>query len=171
MEVYLPWNNDPTKHICLRRRGFKSSLAHHWSEFFLEIRHQFHTSILLSNWILTNQQTSIWNLGSYAYFEYTSCYFKVVTLFMRNLFRVGLPYLLLIRRVGIIFLFVHWKQLMRFVVILIYFMIVWILLGRHCWDPFITWSTRTIITFPQFLVLYTVCILYISMCVQRRITL
>jgi hypothetical protein len=28
--------------------------------------------------ILTNQQKSIWNLGSVAYFEYTSCYFKVV---------------------------------------------------------------------------------------------
>jgi hypothetical protein len=28
---------------------------------------------------------------------YTSCYFKVVTLFVRNLFRVRLPYLLLIR--------------------------------------------------------------------------
>jgi hypothetical protein len=96
MEVRLPWNNDPTKHICPRRRGFKSSLAHHWSENFLEIRHHFHTSILLSNWILTNQQTSILNLGSDAYFEYTSCYFKVVTLFTRNLFRVRLPYLLLI---------------------------------------------------------------------------
>jgi hypothetical protein len=65
--------------------------------FFLENRHQFHTSILLSNWILTNQQTSIWNLGSDAYLEYTSCYFKVVTLFISNLFRVRLPYLLLIR--------------------------------------------------------------------------
>jgi hypothetical protein len=40
---------------------------------------------------------SIWNLGSDA-FEYTSCYFKVVTLFVRNLFRVRLPYLLLIRK-------------------------------------------------------------------------
>jgi hypothetical protein len=29
------------------------------------------------NWIKTNQQKSIWNLGSDAYFEYTSCYFKV----------------------------------------------------------------------------------------------
>jgi hypothetical protein len=34
-------------------------------------------------------------LGSDAHFEYTSCYFKVVTLFIRNLFRVRLPYLLL----------------------------------------------------------------------------
>jgi hypothetical protein len=33
-------------------------------------------------------------LGSDAYFEYTSCYFKVVTLFIRNLYRVRLPYLL-----------------------------------------------------------------------------
>jgi hypothetical protein len=41
--------------------------------------------------------SSIWNLGSDAYFEYTSCYFKVVTLFVRNSFRVRLPYLLLIR--------------------------------------------------------------------------
>jgi hypothetical protein len=32
------------------------------------------------------------------YFEYTSCNFKVVTLFIRNSFRVRLPYLLLIRR-------------------------------------------------------------------------
>jgi hypothetical protein len=40
---------------------------------------------------------SICNLGSYTYFQYTSCYFKVVTLFVRNLFRVRLPYLLLIR--------------------------------------------------------------------------
>jgi hypothetical protein len=47
--------------------------------------------------ILSNQQTSIWNLGSDAYFEYTSCYFRVVTLFIRNLFGVRLPYLLLIR--------------------------------------------------------------------------
>jgi hypothetical protein len=78
--------------------GGASSLAHHWSEIFLQIRHQFHTSILLSNWTSTNQQTSIWNLGSDAYFEYTSCYFKVVTLIVRNLFRVRLPYLLLIRR-------------------------------------------------------------------------
>jgi hypothetical protein len=64
-----PWDNDPTKHIiiCPRRWGFKSSLAHHWSEIFLEIRHQFHTSILLSHWILIDQQTSIWNLGSDAY--------------------------------------------------------------------------------------------------------
>jgi hypothetical protein len=57
MEV--PLNNDPTKHICLRKRDFKSSLAHHWPEFFLQIRHQIHTSILLSNGILTNQQKSI----------------------------------------------------------------------------------------------------------------
>jgi hypothetical protein len=66
----------------------KQQPAHHWSENFLEIRHQFHTSILLSNWILTKQQTLIWNLGSDACFEYTSCYFKVVTLFVRSLFRV-----------------------------------------------------------------------------------
>jgi hypothetical protein len=65
-------------------------------KIFLNIRQQFHTSILLSNWILTSQQTSIWNLGSDAYFEYTSCNFKVVTLFIRNLFRVRLPYLLLL---------------------------------------------------------------------------
>jgi hypothetical protein len=82
--------------ICLGRRGFQSSLAHHCSEFFLEIRHQFRTSILLLNWILTNQQTPLWNLRSDAYFEYTSCYFKVATFFARNLFRVRLPYLLLI---------------------------------------------------------------------------
>jgi hypothetical protein len=55
------------------------------------------TSILLSNWILTNQQTSNWNLGSDACFENTSCYFKLVTLFFRNLFRVRVPHLLLIR--------------------------------------------------------------------------
>jgi hypothetical protein len=78
-------NNDPTKQLRLRRRGFQPSLAHHWSEFFLEIRHQFHTSILLSNLILTNQQTSTWSLGSDACFEYTSCYFEVVTFFMRDL--------------------------------------------------------------------------------------
>jgi hypothetical protein len=35
------------------------------------------------------------SIGSDAYFEYTSCYFKVVTLFIRNLFRVRLPYLYL----------------------------------------------------------------------------
>jgi hypothetical protein len=92
----LPWNNDPTKHKCPRRRGFKSCPTHHWSETILEIRHQ-HTSILLSNRILTNQQTSILNLGRDAYFEYTSWYFKVVTLFIRNLFRVRLSYVLLIR--------------------------------------------------------------------------
>jgi hypothetical protein len=57
-------------------------------QIFLEIRHQFHTSILLWNWILTNQQTSTWNLGKDEYFEYTSWYFKVVILFVRNLFRV-----------------------------------------------------------------------------------
>jgi hypothetical protein len=55
------------------------SQTRHWSEIILEIRHQFLTSILLSNWILTNQQTLIWNLGSDAYFDYTSCYFKVET--------------------------------------------------------------------------------------------
>jgi hypothetical protein len=33
----------------------------------------------------------------YTLCEYTSCYFKVVTLFVNNLFRVRLPYLLLIR--------------------------------------------------------------------------
>jgi hypothetical protein len=96
--VELPWNNDPTQQLRLGRRGFQSSLAHHWSELFLEIRLQFHTSILLSNWILTNHQTLIWNLGSDAYFEYMSCYVKEVTLFVRNLFRIRLPYLLLIRR-------------------------------------------------------------------------
>jgi hypothetical protein len=35
------------------------------------------------------------------YFDYTSCYFKVVTLFVRNLFRVRLPYLLLTRSFAI----------------------------------------------------------------------
>jgi hypothetical protein len=70
MEVYLPWNNDPTKQLRLRRRGFQSSLVHHWSENFLEIKQQIHTSILLWHWILNNQPTSIWNLGSDAYFEY-----------------------------------------------------------------------------------------------------
>jgi hypothetical protein len=98
MEVYLPWNNDPTKQLRLRRRCFQSSLTHRWSEIFLASRHQFHTSILLSNWILNNQQMSIWNLGSDAYCEYKSCYFKVVTLSIRNLVRVRLPYLLFIRR-------------------------------------------------------------------------
>jgi hypothetical protein len=86
------WPNQ-TYILCLRRRNFKSCLAQHWTEIFLEIRHQFRTSILLSNWILTNLQTSVWNLGSDAYFEYTSCYFKVVTLFIRNFFRVRPPYL------------------------------------------------------------------------------
>jgi hypothetical protein len=86
----------PNIHICFRRRGFKSSPAHH-GQNFLETRHQFHTSILISNWILNNQRTSIWNLGSDTYFEYTSCYFKIVTLFIGNLFRVRLPYLFLIR--------------------------------------------------------------------------
>jgi hypothetical protein len=32
----------------------------------------------------------------------TSCYFKVVTLFIRNLFRVSLPFLLLIRRTDVL---------------------------------------------------------------------
>jgi hypothetical protein len=31
--------------ICPRRRGFKSSLAHHWSKIFLENRHQYQTPI------------------------------------------------------------------------------------------------------------------------------
>jgi hypothetical protein len=106
----MPWNNDPTKHICHRRRGFQSNLAHHWSEFFLEISHQFHTPILLWNWILTNQQTSSWNPGSDAYFEYKSYYFKVGTLFIRNLFRARLPYLLLIRRLNIIFILIKDKE-------------------------------------------------------------
>jgi hypothetical protein len=88
--------HDLTKQLRLRKWVFQSSLAHHCSESFHEIRHQFHTLILLSNWIWTNQQTSIWNLGSDAYFEYTSCYFKVVTNFVRNLFRVRLPYFLLL---------------------------------------------------------------------------
>jgi hypothetical protein len=86
------------------KASFKSSPAHHWSQFFLEIRHQFCTSILISNWILINQQTSICNPGSDAYFEYTSCYFKVLPLFIRNLFRVRLPYLLLIRS--------HWPNML-----------------------------------------------------------
>jgi hypothetical protein len=34
-----------------------------------------------------------------AYFAYTTCYFKVVTFFKRNLLRVTLPYLLLIRSI------------------------------------------------------------------------
>jgi hypothetical protein len=68
--------------ICPRRRGFKTSPAHHWSDFFLEIRYLFHTSILLSNWILTNQQTTICNLGSDAYFEYTSCNLKIYVLYV-----------------------------------------------------------------------------------------
>jgi hypothetical protein len=40
------------------------------------------------------------NIQNTHYFHdvyYTSCYFKVVTLFMRNLFRVRLPYLLIRR--------------------------------------------------------------------------
>jgi hypothetical protein len=37
------------------------------------------------------------NLGSDAYFKNTSCYFKVVALFIRYSFRVRLQYLLLIR--------------------------------------------------------------------------
>jgi hypothetical protein len=49
----------PTKEQRLRRRGFQSTIAHHCSEIFLEVRHQFHTSYLPSNCILTNQQTSI----------------------------------------------------------------------------------------------------------------
>jgi hypothetical protein len=88
----ISWNNDRTNHMCPRRRGFKLCLAHHWSDIFWN-----QTSIsyvnLLSTWSLTNQQTSIWNLGSEPYFE--SCYFKEVTLFIRK-FRVRLPYLLLI---------------------------------------------------------------------------
>jgi hypothetical protein len=110
MEVLLPSNNDPTKHICPRRRGFKLSLAHHWSELVLEIRHQFHTSVLLSNWIFTNQHMPIWNLGSNAFFEYTSCNFKVVTLFIRNLFRVRLQYLLLIRKLCLCYLGIKWEN-------------------------------------------------------------
>jgi hypothetical protein len=98
LRINNKYGKDPTKQLRLRRRGFQSSPAHHWSEFFLEITHQFHTTILLSNWILTNQQTSIWILGSDAYFEYTSCYFKIVTTFVRNLLRVRVSYLLLIRR-------------------------------------------------------------------------
>jgi hypothetical protein len=84
------------KQITVSWRQGASSLAHHWSDFFLDIRHQFQTSILLWDWILTNQQTSICNLGSDGYCEYTSCFFKVVTFFIRNLFRVRFPYLLLI---------------------------------------------------------------------------
>jgi hypothetical protein len=81
--------------ICRRSRGFKLSLAHHYSEFFLEIKHQYHSSIPMK--LKLSQQTPIWNLRSDAYFDYTSCYFKVVTLFIRNLFRDRLPHLLLIR--------------------------------------------------------------------------
>jgi hypothetical protein len=33
--------------ICPRRRGFKPSLAHYWSEAFLEVSDQFYPSILL----------------------------------------------------------------------------------------------------------------------------
>jgi hypothetical protein len=57
----------------------------------------YHKSKVISYVKSTNMQTSIWNLGSDACFKYTSCYFKVVTFFIRNLFRVRLPYLLLIR--------------------------------------------------------------------------
>jgi hypothetical protein len=81
-----------------RRRDLIKSSASSVRIVFLEIRHQFHTSVLLSYWILTNQKRSIWNLERDAYFEYTSCYFKVMTLFLRNLFQVTLPYLLLICR-------------------------------------------------------------------------
>jgi hypothetical protein len=93
----------PTKHICPRWWGFKSSLAHHWSEIFLVIRHKFHTSILQSNWIIAHQQTSIWNLRIDVYFEYNSCYFKLVTLFIKNLFWVILPYLLFDRSLYLCF--------------------------------------------------------------------
>jgi hypothetical protein len=60
MEVWLPWNNDPTKQLRLRIRDFQSNLAHHWSEVFLEIRHQFHTSILLSNNLKPRKRCVFW---------------------------------------------------------------------------------------------------------------
>jgi hypothetical protein len=50
--------------------GASSSLAHR-SEIFQEIIRHFHTSVLPSHWILTNQQTLILNVESNAYFEYT----------------------------------------------------------------------------------------------------
>jgi hypothetical protein len=114
--------NAPTKHIYPRRRGFKSSPAHHWSENFLQIRHQLYTSN--SSIILNFNQSANFKIEAMRIlniiisllicphcwgtdlplwithkenFKYTSCYFKVVTLFIRNLFRVRLPYLLLLR--------------------------------------------------------------------------
>jgi hypothetical protein len=88
--------NTRYSYIGFKRRGFKSSHVHHWSEIFLEIRHQFIRQFFYQTEFKPISKRQ-WNLGSDVYFEYTSCYFKVVTLFKRNLFRVRLPYLLLIR--------------------------------------------------------------------------
>jgi hypothetical protein len=96
--------------------GFQNVWRINGQNFFLKSDINFIRRILLSNWIKTNQLTSIWNLGSDAYFECTSCYFEVVTLFIKNLFWVRLPYLLIIRRLYIIVahskplcvVFVHW---------------------------------------------------------------
>jgi hypothetical protein len=77
--------------IYVLEGGASSSLAH-WSGIFLEIRHQFHTSVLLSHWILTNQQTSNWNLES-VFWIYVML-FQSSDTFHKEFFRVTLPYLL-----------------------------------------------------------------------------
>jgi hypothetical protein len=83
--------------ICPRRRGFRSSPVHHWSVIFLEIRHQFHTSILLSNWI--NQSVNVNLKPKRCVLWIYVMLFQSSDTFIRNLFQVRLPYLLLIRSV------------------------------------------------------------------------
>jgi hypothetical protein len=62
-------------------------------------RRQFHTPILLLNWILTNQQTWMKPRKRCVSWMYVMLFQSSV--FIRNLFRVRLPYLLLIRRFDI----------------------------------------------------------------------
>jgi hypothetical protein len=83
--------------IWPRRRGFKSSLAQHLVRIFSW--KQTSISYLNSSIKLNFNQTANVNLKrrSDAYFKYTLFYFKVVRLFIRNLFRVRHPYSLLIR--------------------------------------------------------------------------
>jgi hypothetical protein len=83
----VPLNNDPTKNL---RWGFKTSTAHPWSEFFLKIRHQFHS---YSSIKLNLSQSANINLKVFRIYVML---FQSSDSFHKDLFRVRLPYLLLI---------------------------------------------------------------------------
>jgi hypothetical protein len=92
----MPWNNDPTKHICLRRWGApimsSESLVRNFSWNQTSISY-VNSSIKLNFNQSANDNLKPWK----RYVFWYVILFKIVTFLIKNLFRVRLPYLLLIR--------------------------------------------------------------------------